>query len=325
MRKFLTAVMFAAACFAALPASAQNVRVDGIALTRGGMPAPGANVAVCGQPASTTTAPCTPPANLCATLTDTLCGTANPVQADGLGNYHFYIAAGTVYTLQIYGSGLTTRVQPDQQAGGGGGGGSGVTCGTSRAVVFLSAIGQIAICDPNATLDGNGNLSLVSINASGDITAQGNVSGNKLSTNGSGGILDLQFQTPPATVPLNHGYVIANSQTGLLDCFVGVVSPTHCLSSVQIIASGSTVLPATLVAANNGCNVYSSTATGATSSNAAWTSLHGVDSSAVSGYGPGQLLVYPPFVGTNLISFKVCNPTTSNITPASLTIFWDIK
>jgi hypothetical protein len=186
MRKFLTLVVLTA-FFAALPASAQNTRVDGIALTRSGQPAPGATVAVCSQVAitaasesgftvtiastlnpsvgsivtitgitplayngtwtvvsssstqftyantvsgiaaatvfgsATITNPgqsCAPLATLCSALNDLLCGQPNPVQADGLGNYHFYIPTSTAYTLEIYGSGLIAKFIPDQMAGG---------------------------------------------------------------------------------------------------------------------------------------------------------------------------------------------------------------
>jgi hypothetical protein len=315
--KNLFVVLGLALC-AALPASAQNVRVDGIALTRGGMPAPGANVAICTQPATTTSTPCAPLATLCASLTDTLCGQPNPVPADGLGNYHFYIATGTVYTLQLYGSGSTTRVQPDQLAGGGGGSGGGFICGTTNVPGLPYWNGLTCAIDTGATFDPvNLVWNFEAIVSAGTITAP------RFSTSGAGGILELNAQSPPGTVGAGKFDLFINNGTGLVGCRNTALS--DCLGAVQFIVSGSTVLPATLVTANGGCNVYSSTATGATSSNGAYTSLHGVDSSAVSGYGPGQLLVYPPFVGTNLISFKVCNPTTSNITPASLTVFWDIK
>jgi hypothetical protein len=171
--------------FAALAASAQNLRVDGIALNRGGMPAPGANVAVCSQPAITAASevgtlatitsslnpgagvtvnisgvtpigyngqwttvsssptqftftasatglgvgtlfgstvaigpPCAPQVPLCTSLTDNVCSQTQPIVSDGLGNYTFYVPATAVpYTLQIYGSGLSARVQPDQAYG----------------------------------------------------------------------------------------------------------------------------------------------------------------------------------------------------------------
>jgi hypothetical protein len=93
----ITALLYAGA------AMAQN-RYDGIALGPRG-PVAGATIAVCTQPATTTTAPCTPLASL---FTDTTLTVAapNPTHADALGNFHFYIAGG-FYTVQIYGAGIS--------------------------------------------------------------------------------------------------------------------------------------------------------------------------------------------------------------------------
>lgn len=94
-------------------ASAENTRRDGVVFSRSGFPAPGASIAVCTQPAATSAVPCSPLAPLCASATDTACTSPNPITADELGNYNFYIRPGK-YTIQFYGSGLTPRVQPDQ-------------------------------------------------------------------------------------------------------------------------------------------------------------------------------------------------------------------
>lgn len=107
-------------------ASGQNVRFDGVVSSHYGQPAGGAKIAVCSQPASSTIYPCPSIVSLCASLTDAACTSPNPVTADGLGNYHFYILAGsTPYTVQFYGSGLTPYFMPDQTFGAGGGGGGG--------------------------------------------------------------------------------------------------------------------------------------------------------------------------------------------------------
>lgn len=86
-----------------LPCWAQNMRFDAVVWGPKG-PVPNATVAVCTQPATTTTTPCSPLASLCSSLTDNVCSSPNPVTADSLGNYHFY-AKTTVgpYTVQIYG------------------------------------------------------------------------------------------------------------------------------------------------------------------------------------------------------------------------------
>lgn len=112
MRKaFLLLLLFSSL----IPLMAQNQAVYGIVLNRNGQPIPGASIAVCTQPANTVTAPCTPLANLCSSLTDNTCTSPNPVIADGLGNYMFYapILATGGYTYQFYGSGLTMRSELD--------------------------------------------------------------------------------------------------------------------------------------------------------------------------------------------------------------------
>jgi hypothetical protein len=75
----------------------QGSRKDDIVFGPGGRPIAGATVRVC-QPTATGT-PCSPLATIYtdATLTVT---TANPFQADGLGNYHFYAPPGR-YQIQI--------------------------------------------------------------------------------------------------------------------------------------------------------------------------------------------------------------------------------
>lgn len=113
-------------------AYAQGGRVDGVAFARSGAPAPGATIAICTQPAVTTTTPCSPLATLYTdrTLATPCSGTllppnvpgspcSNPMVADGLGNYHFYFQAGTYYTIQFYGAGITPNIAPDQALPGG--------------------------------------------------------------------------------------------------------------------------------------------------------------------------------------------------------------
>ena len=94
----------------AVAAWGQGSRKDDIVLGPTGHPIPGATVRVCQSTATGT--PCAPLATLYtdATLTTTA---ANPVQADGMGNYHFYAPAGR-YMIQITGLGITgTETYPD--------------------------------------------------------------------------------------------------------------------------------------------------------------------------------------------------------------------
>lgn len=91
-------------------AAAQGSRKDDIVLGPTGHPIPGATVTVC--QATATGTPCSPLATLYtdATLTVTA---PNPLQTDGLGNYHFYAPSGR-YMIQISGPSITgTLTYPD--------------------------------------------------------------------------------------------------------------------------------------------------------------------------------------------------------------------
>lgn len=94
--------------------TAQDVsaRYQGQIIGSRGLPLANQFIAVCNQPATTTTQPCSPLATL-GTSTSTTSGGANPVQSDNIGNFFFYAPAGK-YTLQIYGPKVGTQlVTPD--------------------------------------------------------------------------------------------------------------------------------------------------------------------------------------------------------------------
>jgi len=84
-------------------AHAQGSRKDDIVLGPTGHPVPGAIVTVC--QATATGTPCSP---LAAIFTDATLTVAapNPLQTDGLGNYHFYAPSGR-YVIQISGPTIT--------------------------------------------------------------------------------------------------------------------------------------------------------------------------------------------------------------------------
>lgn len=107
----IVAILAGVTLVSASRARAQGVRYDGVVTGEQGVPASGATVAVCTQPANVTITPCTPLANL---YTDETLATPapNPLTSDGIGNFHFYAAPGT-YTLQIYGAGINTYTMPD--------------------------------------------------------------------------------------------------------------------------------------------------------------------------------------------------------------------
>lgn len=105
-------VLIALAIFDLAPvACAQGSRHDDVVRNEQGLPAAGATIVVCTQPANVTVTPCTPLANLYTDATLTA-PAPNPLTSDGLGNYHFYAAPG-VYTVQVYGPGINTYTMPD--------------------------------------------------------------------------------------------------------------------------------------------------------------------------------------------------------------------
>ena len=84
-------------------AEAQGSRKDDVVFGPGGHPVPGATVTVC--QASATGTPCAPLASIYTDATLTV-PAANPLQTDGIGNYHFYAPAGR-YVVQISGPGIS--------------------------------------------------------------------------------------------------------------------------------------------------------------------------------------------------------------------------
>jgi hypothetical protein len=129
-----------ASCFVPSASAQTLVRYDNILLNARGGPVPFASVAVCTQPAVTTTRPCSP---LATAYSDSGGLTpANPMLTDASGNYHFYIAPsacgiGTAgCTIQWYGTGVVSNFTPDVTIGTAGSGtatnltGPGVITGT---------------------------------------------------------------------------------------------------------------------------------------------------------------------------------------------------
>ncbi|MGH9690059.1 MAG: beta strand repeat-containing protein [Candidatus Acidiferrales bacterium] len=111
MHAILWSVLAATWLAAAAPgALAQGSRKDDIIFGPSGHPVAGATVRVC-QPAATGT-PCLPLATIYTDATLTV-PSANPFQADGIGNYHFYAPAGR-YEIQISSPQISgTITQPD--------------------------------------------------------------------------------------------------------------------------------------------------------------------------------------------------------------------
>jgi len=134
-------------------ARGQGSRHDDIVFGTTGHPVAGATVRVC--QATATGSPCSPLATIytSAAMTTT---TANPLQTDGLGNYHFYAPAGR-YMIQFTGPGITgTVTQPD------------------------------VILPPDVSSTGAGNnISAFGLNLGGNLTVAGNATVSGTLTSGS--------------------------------------------------------------------------------------------------------------------------------------------
>jgi hypothetical protein len=320
MKTRLALLALACAFACALPASAQLY--TGVALQNSaGNTArivPFAPVTVCA--ASDTAVPCTSKA---ATFTDSTLGTPctlgggngaplsganprcnNPGIADANGNFTFFAAAGNYRICTFAQNYLCSLVST--------GGLGGINCPVgSVALPYFN--GTITVCDSNANFDGNVTWTFENINSPGTIT------GGTLATSGPGGILDLQLQAPPTSVPTGHAYVYANSNTGLFDCLKnGLV---ECFSGIQIIGQGAVSMPTSSISSGGCSSAVTLTATGAT------TASHIIatptaDPTGITGYGPsasGSLYIQA-YVTANTGNFKVCNNTASPITPGALTL-----
>jgi hypothetical protein len=167
--------------FLVATAFGQNGRYDNIAWGPKG-PVPFASIGVCSpQPANVSATPCTPLASLCSSLTDTGCTSPNPVTADFLGNYHFYIKnSAQPFTVQIFGPQVASPfVMVDQ---------------------FTAGVGTVA---GNITVNGGSVLTNpVNLQNSGSVTVS-NPSGSNVqfsaSGGGGGGNPQLENCTPDGT------------------------------------------------------------------------------------------------------------------------------
>jgi hypothetical protein len=201
-------------------ARAQGSRYDNIVLSPQGKPLAAATVAVCTAAASTATTPCSPLATVYtdATLTTPA---ANPLTADGLGNYGFWAPPGK-YLVQIYGSGITTKVN----------------------TVILP-------CDPssNCTMGTSSAISAFSLNLSGNLSVAG-----ALTASGSG-----NTALKPAVTDAIQ-FVSANGSDSNDGLSWGTAKLTVMAGYDALPATGGTIF-ITGCAYGTGCTVISATST----------------------------------------------------------------
>lgn len=215
----------------AASALAQNARFDGVVQSRSGMPAPGAKIAVCTQPATVTTTTggvvtgCLPLANICANGADASCTQPNPVIADGLGNYSLYVPGG-LYTFEFFGSGINPRTQADQNIGGIVG--TLLAPGSNKFVTF----------NDNSALGGNTCMQFDK--ASGNFTVCGVATALSFASTGpgAGGFTGLFGNALPTPIPGNNGFFF-DPVTGVPDCYQNGGAFTAC-TGTGIVANPGT-------------------------------------------------------------------------------------
>jgi hypothetical protein len=146
----ISTALIALATLAAPAARAQGSRKDDIVFGPAGHPVAGATIRVC-TPTATGT-PCSPLANVYTDATLTV-PTANPFQSDGIGNYHFYAAAGR-YQIQITGPGINgTLTYPDAILAPD----LGSTGGSAISAFSLALGGNLTVAG-NSTFSGNATI-----------------------------------------------------------------------------------------------------------------------------------------------------------------------
>lgn len=95
--------------------------------------------------------------------------------------------------------------------------------------------------------------------------------------------------------------------------------------TANTIASGTSVLGTSAIAANTCATVVTTAATG-TATTDAIIATPNADISGVTGYGKAStdgLIIYP-YPTANNVNFAVCNATGSSITPGAVTLNWRV-
>lgn len=102
----------------------------------------------------------------------------------------------------------------------------------------------------------------------------------------------------------------------------GPTGPTGATGASGVVASGTSTMGTSAIASTACATTVTTSATGTLSTDGiTWTA--NADISAVTGYAPvttGGLAVYAWPTADN-VNFKVCNPTSSSITPGSAIVF----
>jgi hypothetical protein len=125
----------------------------------------------------------------------------NIVTADVFGNYTFYATPGVYYVCVA--GGTSSRCDFTST-----GGGPACSLGTTAVPYFT---GALTLCDPNATFDGSGNETAVSVTAN-------TVTAGTLSTTGAGFVYTFKTQTAPANPSSGNMLWYGDSGTNKWTC-----------------------------------------------------------------------------------------------------------
>lgn len=238
MRRILWGVALLLASCLLFPASSfaqAYVRYDNVLLSARGLPLAGATVAVCTQPAVTTTKPCSPLALVYSDNGGT--SLLNPLTADAFGNYHFYVSPATCgpgstgCTVQWYGSNIVAGFNADQTPNAGTG------CGLLPTAP--SGVPEICVSTPSGGVAGAGAFALAGVPIDARLTtveAMAATNRGQLVTLTNGGATAL-------TIPqAGTSFAINNFSDGVCNLGVGLVTFTPGVTS-QINGAASVALP----------------------------------------------------------------------------------
>jgi len=199
-----------------------------------GLPLANQSVAVCTQPAVTTTQPCSPLATL-GTSTTTSSGGPNPLTTDVNGNFFFYATPGK-YTIQIYGPQVGTPfVQPDTPIG----------LAVGGTVTTLTVTGAL---NANGTFNG-----VATVSPSGPVTIQA-----ALNSVGANGVVWLApgAYNLSSTLTLNNAGVSLRcmGSTSIFDSVCRITQPNSTNLAPMISMTGAQASMTDIVVDGNGTN-----------------------------------------------------------------------
>jgi hypothetical protein len=157
------------------------------------------------------------------------------------------------------------------------------------------------------------------------------LAGTASGTGGPAGTTSPAFTTPNLGTP--SAAVLTNAtglpiSTGVSGLGSGVATAAaSALSSsgglTSTIASGTATIPATAIASQScGSSITVSAANVATTD--VVTAGFAADPTSTTGFLPSAMLTIVPFAGSGSVGFRVCNLTSSSITPTSLTFNWRV-